>query len=320
MFFIVRCSDSLFVQHSCTGKCFCAGFVRIPAEELVSCAFASWHGNLAAVRHAEVHFLTIRAPVERRVRSCIWMQEHTILDLAPSCIDGQTAFGHGRECVRLRASIIDVPTLKNVASRRSWLIVVTTSFVVGRNVGSICDAANLLELSLTCFGRDSVTIAVVIRSIVEEEFVVKAIEVDVQRISVFDTFPPVVITALAVLFSHRRTLAFVFAIFICNKTIVFVADVEFSATYIHCIGKRISFAVGILLVESNLVSLPCGRSLTVKIQHCGVISGKKRIEECGAGASDGTTIVFRVIPVVAIRPRVVVVFKRRSVQACHGLR
>ena len=91
---IVFSRNCRFIQHERLIKHLCEVLISIPTSEDISITFSCGHTDLSAIRNTEVHILIIRAPVKRRIGSGIWMQEYTILDQTPLCIDSKTAFRH----------------------------------------------------------------------------------------------------------------------------------------------------------------------------------------------------------------------------------
>ena len=98
------------------------------------------------------------------------MQEHTVLDLTPLCIDRQAAIRHRREGIGLRACVVDIPALKDIPLGSGRLIVIgagraAVRLVVGRQIRVVGDILLYLQLALGVLARDSVIIAVIVRAV-----------------------------------------------------------------------------------------------------------------------------------------------------------
>ena len=148
---IVRCCNCPLVERhgACEGSGAC--FIHVPSVELVSSTFSFRCRDFSTVGNTEVHVLRIRAPVKRRIRPSVRVQEDTVLDLAPFGIDRQTAFRHRCKCILVRTGRIDVPAFKDIPSGRRRRIEIGSVFVIGTQICAVGDIADLMQLSAACF-------------------------------------------------------------------------------------------------------------------------------------------------------------------------
>ena len=68
--------------------------ICIPSAEFITVSESGRGTDCSIVGNTEVHLLAFRAPVQRGISAGIRMQEDTVLDLPPSCIDRNTANRH----------------------------------------------------------------------------------------------------------------------------------------------------------------------------------------------------------------------------------
>ena len=80
--------------------------VAIPADECIAGAQTRWRIDLTTITDAEVQLLGFTSPIKRGVSTCIGMQEHAILYLAPFGVNLDAANRHRGERVGVRASLI----------------------------------------------------------------------------------------------------------------------------------------------------------------------------------------------------------------------
>ena len=111
------------------------------------------------------------------------MQENTVLLLTPLCIDSDTAFRHCRECIFLRAGIIDVPSFEYISGRSMRCIGFVS--IIGSCTGPIRNAARCTDLSHAGFcQRGTITVNILAIHKVDGVCVAGIVAIDVSCIAV----------------------------------------------------------------------------------------------------------------------------------------
>ena len=190
---IVRRGDRGFVQDGSGRESLRQSFIGIPAVELKACALARWHGDLPAIGNAEVHRLSVGAPVERGVGPGIRMQEHAVLHEHPLGVHRDAANGHGRELIGMRAIAIDIPSVEDESGRiecgivdilLGGNVVICPVFTIAADIGLIRYAGNLLQFTNGSISVNGFVVAVHIDAIHEGD------RLQIARIVVVD-FPAI---------------------------------------------------------------------------------------------------------------------------------
>ena len=161
---VVRRRDCVFIHHDRTVvEDLCAGFVAEPALEDEAVQATGRCADLVAVADTEAHCLIRITPVDIAGAAfrIIRMQEDTVLDLPPLGVDGYAALRHRVKIIELVAGFVHKPALEDEAFRN----IARYKIVVVGDVGTVSDAVNSLDLTLT--GIDNMAVAVYVSAVHE---------------------------------------------------------------------------------------------------------------------------------------------------------
>ena len=292
--------------------------VKVPANQLVVVTVGI--GNLNLLAGVDSERCRLGAELERSVAVRIGMQEDAVLGLDPLGVD-RHALRHVCPRRLLRALLVHIPANKGEAFV-CGLVVVGLAFAVGRDVRTVIDARDLIELATACLVVNGVAVTLDVYAIHIKDVVLKGLVANLDSAALRHAG----VVAIGVLLTEGNPIApaakgsgAVIPVLGGLVTVVLIGNIEGAATGsrdgIRC-GRRI-LPVRALLVEANLAGTAAAEAIVRMLT--GTARKNEGVQERRAGtgaavaaAGSGVALVA-VIPPAVGGPGVTVLFKGLSI-------